>query len=117
MGRAKSTTEQGREHEEAMVRLLDFDSARRSRSSGASWNDNTDVVSDSAAIECESTNAVSYTLTLDFWREVVAKSTADRIPLLGIQFRNVDQKKNVNLIAMSADDFAELLEELKELRG
>ena len=116
MGRPKSTTAQGRDHEEHMVRILSFDNARRSRSSGASWNDNTDVVSESLAIECESTNAASYSLKLDFWREVVGKSTTDRMPLLGIQFRDVDAKRNTNLVVMDANDFAELLEELKELR-
>jgi len=116
MARPKSTTAQGREHEEHMVKLLEFDGSRRSASSGASWNDNTDVVSESIALECESTNSNSYSLKLDFWREVVSKSTANRIPTLGIQFRNIDTKKNTNLVVMSADDFAEMLEEIIELR-
>jgi len=38
------------------------------------------------------------------------------MPLLGIQFRDVDAKRNTNLVVMDANDFAELLEELKELR-
>jgi hypothetical protein len=114
--RAKSTTQQGRRHEETMVRLLDFDNARRSRSSGASWNDNVDVVGDHFALECESTYNKSYSLKLSFWEEVVAKSTANRIPLLGIEYAYPDQDKSVKLVVMSADDFAELLEIYKMYR-
>lgn len=108
--RPKSTTEQGRDHESAMVDLLQFDHARRSPSSGSQWNDNTDVVGDSFAMECESTSAASYSFKADFWREALGKSRADRIPLVGIQFRDVNPKKNLNLIVLSSDDFAEIYE-------
>lgn len=110
MAKAKSTTEQGRDHEDYMANLMSFDAGRRSLSSGASWSDRTDVVGVHFAMECESTSNQSYSLRLGFWREVVEKSTADRIPTLGIQFRNIDTKRNTNLVVMSADDFAELME-------
>jgi hypothetical protein len=113
MSRPKSTTAQGREHEEAMVDLFSFDEARRSNSSGARWNDNTDVVGRSFAMECESTNAASYFLKLKFWNEIVSKSTAIRIPLLGIEFRDIDKRKTTQLVVSSADDFAVMLEDLR----
>jgi hypothetical protein len=115
MARAKSTSEQGRSHEQAMTDLLRFDDARRSRSSGASWSDNIDVVSNRIAMECESTNAKSYTLKLGFWEEVVSKSTHTRMPALGIEFRDPDKNKTVRLVVMSSDDFAMLLEDDGEI--
>lgn len=110
MARPKSTTQQGREHEEAMVSLFEFVNARRSRSSGANPGDDTDVVSDEFSMECESTLADSYSLKKAFWLEVKHKSRAGRIPILGIQFRNIDEQKTTDLIVVSADDYAELLE-------
>lgn len=110
MARAKSTTQQGREHETSMASLFEFVNARRSNSSGSRPEDDTDVVSDSFSMECESTNNQSYSLKKEFWQEVVSKSRAGRIPLLGIQFRDVNPRKTVNLVVISADDYAELLE-------
>lgn len=110
MGRPKSTTQQGREHEEAMVSLFEFVNARRSRSSGANPADDTDVVSDLFSMECESTLNESYSLKKSFWKEIKSKMRAGRIPMLGIQFLDVDPRRTVNLVVMSADDVAELLE-------
>jgi hypothetical protein len=112
MSRPKSTSQQGRDHEEAMVELFEFVNARRSNSSGANPGDDTDVVSDLFSMECESTMHQSYSLKKTFWREVKNKSRAGRIPLLGIQFLDVDPRKTINLIVMSADDVAELLEKI-----
>jgi Holliday junction resolvase len=110
LAKPKSTSEQGKLHEEDMVKLLDFDGARRSPSSGASWNDNTDVVSTGVAMECESTSKKSYSLKLDFWKEVKMKSRVDRIPTLGIEFLDVDKRKTTQLVVMDVHDFVELLE-------
>lgn len=115
MARPKSTTQQGREHEEAMVGLFGFVNARRSNSSGARPEDDTDVVSDEFSMECESTLNQSYSLKKSFWKEVVGKTRAGRIPLLGIQFLDVNPRNTVNLIVISADDLAEYLE--SEING
>jgi len=109
VAKPKSTTEQGRMHEEAMVKLLEFDNARRSPSSGSSWNDNTDVVSDHIAMECESTSKKSYSLTLKYWQEAVSKSGAQRMPVIGIEFLDVDNRKTTQLVVLSVHDLTELL--------
>lgn len=109
MAKAKSTTEQGRDHENAMVKLFEFDQARRSKSSGAQPQDRIDVVGASFVMECESTNADSYTLKKEFWKEIRMKSGV-RIPTLGVEFRDVDPKKSLQLVVLYADDFAEILE-------
>lgn len=110
MARPKSTTQQGREHEEAMVSLFGFVNARRSNSSGARPEDDTDVVSDNFSMECESTLNDSYSLKKSFWKEVKGKTRAGRIPMLGIQLLDIEPRNTINLVVMSADDVAELLE-------
>jgi hypothetical protein len=115
--RAKSTTQQGRDHEQAMEKLFRFLGARRSKSSGSQWNDNVDISSESFVMECESTAQASYSLKRTFWEEVVSKSTWDKIPTLGIEFRDLDPRKTVQLIVMDANDVASMLERLKEYEG
>lgn len=110
MAKPKSTSAQGKAHEEDMVKLLSFDNARRSPSSGAQWNDNTDVVSDTIAMECESTSKKSYSLKLDYWKEAVSKSGMKRIPMLGIEFLDVDKRKTTQLVVMDVNDLVELLD-------
>jgi len=112
--RAKSTTQQGRDHEQAMEKLFKFDNARRSKSSGAQWNDNVDVSAESFVMECESTAQASYSLKREFWEEVVSKSTWEKIPAIGIEFRDLDPRKTVQLVVMDANDVASMIERLKE---
>lgn len=115
--RAKSTTQQSKEQETYLEQLFSFVNARRSRSSGAQSNDRIDVVSDVFAMECESTEKKSYSLKLSFWEEVVEKSGFSRRPHLAIRFRNAsDRRAHVDLVVIEANDYAEHLEELQELR-
>jgi len=97
-----------------MEKLFKFDNARRSKSSGAQWNDNVDISSDSFIMECESTAQASYSLKRTFWEEAVSKSTWDKIPSIGIEFRDLDIRKTVQLVVMDANDVAAMLERLKE---
>jgi hypothetical protein len=112
--RPKSTTEQGRDHEQAMEKLFAFDNARRSKSSGAQWNDNVDISSESFVMECESTSSESYSLKKSFWEEVKAKSTFHKFPTLGIEFRDVDPRNTLQLVVMDANDIAAIMELLRE---
>lgn len=111
----KSTTAMGKEHEEAIVDLLSWDNAKRSRSSGASFHDPVDVTSDSLVVECEATEAKSYRLTLDFWDEVVKKQHTGKWPALAVRFRD-PHGKDVDLMVMSAEDISGLLEEVEAYR-
>ena len=55
-----STTSMGREHEEHIAGLFEWDSAKRSRSSGASPSDPIDITSQSLVVECECTDSDSW---------------------------------------------------------
>lgn len=113
MARAKSPTAHGRSHEEAMVKLFEFDNARRSRSSGSQWNDNKDVVGDSFIMECESTYNKSYSLKREFFEEALRKSGI-KFPTLGVEFADANPRNNLQLVVMLADDAAMLLEKYRE---
>jgi hypothetical protein len=114
---AKSTTGMGKEHEEYIVSLLEWDSARRSRSSGASFHDPIDITSDGLVMECEATENKSYSLKLDFWNEVTSKAHTGKLPALGIRFRDTVNDKHTDLIVMEAHDVAQMLEELEAYRS
>lgn len=111
-----STTTMGKEHEEDIVKLLAWDKAHRSKSSGASFHDPVDITSDSLVIECECTDADSYRLTKAFWQEVMGKQHTGKQPALSIRFRDAVHGKHLDLIVVSADDFSAQQEELETYR-
>ncbi len=113
---SKSTTGMGKEHEEYVVSLLEWDSARRSRSSGASFHDPIDITSEGLVLECEATEKKSYSLKLSFWEEVRKKAHRGKLPALAIRFRDADNGKHTDLMIMEAHDVAEMLEELEVYR-
>jgi hypothetical protein len=115
--RSKSTTSMGREHEEAIVELFEWDNAWRSKSSGASMHAPIDVTTDSLVIECEATEAVSYRLKLDFWKEVVSKQHTGKLPSLAVRFRDPTSNKHTDLVVMNAHDLTAILEELEVYRS
>jgi hypothetical protein len=114
--RSKSTTGQGKEHELHVEGVFEWDNARRSRSSGASFHDPVDITSDSMVIECESTEAKSYRLTLDFWNEVVQKQHTGKIPALAVRFRDPTSNKRVDLMVVELENYAAEREELEAYR-
>jgi hypothetical protein len=116
MARAKTTRQQSDEQETFVAELYRFDSGRRSRSSGAAWDDPVDVVTDSLSIECESTERASYSLTLRFWRESVDKSHNGREPALAIRFRDTNTGKHTDLLVQSIHADAELRQKNEDLR-
>ena len=111
-----STTAMGKEHEEDIVKLFEWDKARRSRSSGASFHDPVDITSESLVIECECTDAESYRLTKEFWKEVVGKQHTGKQPALSIRFRDAVNGKHMDLMVISAEDFSAQQEELEVYR-
>lgn len=116
MPAAKSTTAMGKEHEEAIVKLFEWDNAWRSRSSGASFHDPVDITSDGMVIECEATEAKSYSLKHSFWREVQEKQYNGKMPMLAIRFRDPVGTDHTDLVVMSAHDATALLEEIEVYR-
>jgi hypothetical protein len=114
--RAKSTTSQGKEHEEFIVDLFEWANAWRSKSSGSSFHAPVDVTTDVSVIECESTEAKSYRLTLDFWREVERKQHTGKLPMLAVRFRDPANGKHVDLLVLNAHDGTTLLEEVEAYR-
>lgn len=116
MGRAKSSTAMGREHEERIVKIFDWDNAYRSRSSGASFHDPVDVTSDNFVIECEATEAESYRFKLKSWFEVRGKQHSGKRPMWAVEFRDIDHGKHLDLVMMDANDVSELMEELEAYR-
>ena len=110
---AKSTTDMGREFELELVRVLSFDKARRSPSSGASFHDNIDVTSEHFVIEAEATEKKSYSVKLSFCDEVRHKAYNNKKPLIAFRFRDTkNPRKSVDLIAMDKNDFVELMEKI-----
>jgi hypothetical protein len=116
MAKAKNTTTIGREHEDYITSIFDWDSAGRSRSSGASFHDPADITSDNLVIECEATEAASYRLTLEFWREALGKAHTGKLPALAVRFRDSDRGRHTDLVVMDAHDISMILEELEAYR-
>lgn len=114
--KAKSTTAMGREHEEFVVDKFEWDKAWRSRSSGASFHQPVDVTTDSMVIECEATEAKSYRLTLDYWREIQEKQHTGKTPALAIRLRDPIDGKHVDLVVMDINDVTADREELEAYR-
>jgi hypothetical protein len=116
MAKAKSTTGMGKEHEEFVTEMFEWDNARRSRSSGASAHDPVDVTTDSMVIECEATEAKSYSLKLSFWEEVKQKQHSGKQPGLAIRFRDPANGKHTDLLISNLHDATADREELETLR-
>jgi len=106
----------GKEHEEYLEGLFEWDGARRSRSSGSSSHDPVDITSNGLVIEAEATEAKSYGLKLEFWREVQRKAHTGKLPSLGIRFRDAEEGRHTDLMIMDAHDVAMILEELETYR-
>lgn len=105
----------GKELELHLEKLLKFDSAKRSKSSGASFHDNIDVTSEHFVFECEATEKKSYGLKREFWEEVRGKAYNNKIPALCFRFRNTkNPRKSVDLIALDINDFVALMEKIYE---
>jgi hypothetical protein len=117
MAKAKSTTGMGKEHEEFVVEMFEWDNAHRSRSSGASVHDPVDVTSDSMVIECEATENKSYSLKLSFWEEVQQKQHSGKQPALAIRFRDMANGKHVDLLITNLHDATADREELETYRN
>lgn len=114
--RAKNTTQISKEHESFIEDLFAFASARRSKSSGAAWQDNTDVVSDTHVIECEATEKKSIGLKLSFWQEIIGKAYNGKTPALALRFRDPFSKSRVDLMVVDAEQYAMEQEELEVYR-
>jgi hypothetical protein len=106
----------GGEHENAIVKLFEWDHARRSRSSGASFHDPVDVTSDSLVIECEATENKSYSLKRSFWEEVKNKQYNAKMPALAVRFRDTSGNNHEDLMIISAHDLTSIMEELEAYR-
>lgn len=117
MLQAKSTTSKAKEHEEFVEKMYEWDHAKRSRSSGASFHDPVDVTSDSLVIECEYTENDSYRLKRSFWEEVVKKQYNGKQPTLAIRFREKFSEGHDDLIVMSLHDHTAIMEELEAYRA
>ena len=112
-----STTEMGKEHEETIVGIFKWASARRSKSSGASFHDPIDVTSDVMVTECEATQNKSYSLKLSFWQEIVQKQHSGKVPSLAIRFLERDKQKTTDLMVVDAEWLSSELEELEAYRN
>jgi hypothetical protein len=114
--RAKSTTAMGREHEEHVVEVFDWAAGNRSRSSGASFHDPVDVTTEVSVIECEATEAKSYSLKLSFWKEVFNKQHTGKIPMLAVRFRDPTGGRNTDLAVIDLQELSAIMEELEVYR-
>jgi hypothetical protein len=114
--RAKHTTGMGKEHEEAVVEAYSWANSARSKSSGASMHDPIDVTTDVSVVECEATEAKSYTLKLSFWQEIVEKQHSGRMPMLAVRFRDPITKKHTDLAVLELSELSALQEEVEAYR-
>jgi len=117
MARPKTTTAKAEEHENYVAEIFEFDNGRRSPSSGAMWNDDTDVVTDSMVIECEYTEAASYRLERSLFEEAKGKIKRGRMPGVAIRFRDKFSDKHIDLLVIDLNDQAELLAHLRYVRS
>jgi hypothetical protein len=115
--RAKHTTGMAKEHEDFVAETYGWAAGRRSPSSGASFNDPADVVTDVSVIECEATEAQSYTLKRSFWDEVVEKQHSGKTPMLAVRFRSPTDGKHLDLAVVSLDELSALQEEVEAYRN
>lgn len=115
--RAKSTTGLGKEHEEYVVKVYEWAGAWRSRSSGASFHAPIDVTTDVSVIECEATEAKSYRLTLDFWKEVFEKQHSGKTPSLAIRLKDPQTNEAVDLAVVDLHELSALQEEVEAYRN
>lgn len=114
---AKNTRQISNEHEQFVTDLFSFNNSRRSRSSGAAWQDNVDVVTDGFVIECEATEGKSISVKKRLWQEVKSKIYGGKRPLIALRFRDpYDKLKTIDLIAVEAADYAADQEELETYR-
>jgi hypothetical protein len=108
-----SKTAKAKEHEEYVAAKL---GGRRSRSSGARFNDDIDVVTPEEVIECEYTEGKSISVKRSLYEEVRLKTFGGRRGLIALRFRDEFNRKNdLDLIAMSLDDYEEIKEQLSHL--
>ncbi len=114
--RAKHTSGMGKEHEEFVAKTFEWANAKRSRSSGASFHDPVDVTCDVAVIECEATEAKSYSLKESFWEEVVEKQHTGKLPMLAIRYRHTTDDKHTDLGLVDLEMLSALLAEVEEYR-
>jgi hypothetical protein len=108
-----STSGMGKEHEEFVVEIFEWDNAHRSKSSGASYHDPIDVSTDTLVMECECTEADSYRLTKKFWQEIVEKQHSGKLPSLGIRFRDPVSGHHIDLCVLYTEDLSAILKENK----
>jgi hypothetical protein len=109
--RSKSTSAQGKEHEEYVELVFEWDDAKRSRSSGASFHDPIDITSDHFVIECESTEkGGGYAKLFHLWKEVQEKQHSGRRPALAIRFRDVQNGHHLDLLVTDLHDASEAFE-------
>jgi hypothetical protein len=114
--RAKHTTGMAKEHEDHVASVYAWASGRRSAASGASFHDPIDVSTEVSVIECEATEAQSYTLKRSFWDEVVQKQHSGKTPMLAVRFRDTTGDKHLDLAVVSLDELAALQEEVEAYR-
>ncbi len=113
MARKSTTRGMSDKHEEFLVDLL---GGRRTRGSGNQFNNQMDGRHDRHAVECafawdgKSTLGKSISITREMWEKAEEQSHGER-PLIALRFYDTDRLDvGLDLIAVSAEDFAELLE-------
>jgi len=114
--RKPTTREMSAKHEKFIADLIE---GKRTRNSGAVWSDQMDVRNDvrdtrwAFAADGKATLGNSIGVSRDMWRKAVEQSH-DLRPMLPLRWYNTDRLDvGLDLVVISADDFREMLEELR----
>lgn len=105
-------------HEEHVAELV---GGRIPRGSGNQWRDQLDVKHDSRdpmgfAMDAKSTRKKSFSVSLKIWEKLVEQGYGQR-PALPIRFYpEHGLKPELDLVVLTLDDFAEMLETIKDLQ-
>ena len=109
--RSKTTRALSTPHEEFLADS--FPGGHRSKSSGASFTDPSDVTTDDYVIEAKATESKSTTLKLSDWDGIKSKAKNGRRPMIALRFRDPVMNTTTDLIVKDINDELELLERLE----
>lgn len=108
--KSKTTRALSTPHEEYLAEV--FPGGHRSKTSGASFHDPSDVTTDDYCIEAKATESKSTTLKLSDWEGIRAKAKNGKKPMMAYRFRDPLLNTTTDLVLKDLNDELELLDRL-----
>jgi hypothetical protein len=109
--KSKTTRDLSTPHEQYLADV--FPGGHRSKSSGASASDPSDVTTADYVIEAKATESKSISLKLSDWMGIRSKMKNGRRPMMAFRFRDPILNTNIDLVLKDVNDELELLDRLE----